>query len=84
MKTLIPLEAIGKLNDFSNVFDIQKYKENSFWWKCFFLIRKDKAAAETASSVFYAKEHGMKLPPKWVAKIYYFWCRCMRKLGWQN
>ena len=80
MWTLIPLEAMGKLEQFKNVFNIDTYRKNVFFWKCRFVARYGKDSMET-SIVRYAKEHGMKLPLKWYAKIYWFIYRCTRKLN---
>ena len=80
MWTLIPLEAMGKLEKFNKVFNLDVYHKNVFKWKCRFLSHYGKDSMET-SIMRYAISHGMKLPPKWIAKIYYFLWRCMRKLG---
>ena len=80
MWTLIPLEAMGKLEKFKEVFDLDVYHKNAFWWKCGFLSHYGKDSMET-SIIRYAKEHGMKLPPRWVAKFYRLGYRCLRKVG---
>lgn len=80
MWTLITLEAMGKLNQFKSVFDIDVYKKNAFRWKCSFLSHWGKDSMET-SIIRYAKEHDMKLPPRWFAKVYLFVYRVFRKLG---
>lgn len=68
MWTLIPLEAMGKLDNFKEVFDIDVYRRKSFAWKCRFLAHYDKDGMET-SVISYAQDHNLKLPPKWFANI---------------
>lgn len=80
MWTLIPLEAMGKLDQFKEVFDIEIYKKNAYRWKCWFLSHYGKDSMET-SIMRYAKEHGMKLPSRWLIKIYCFGHRVLRKIG---
>lgn len=58
MWTLIPLEAMGKLDAFKNVFDINVYKENAYRWKNIFLSHEGKDAMET-TVVRYARKKGM-------------------------
>ena len=80
MMTLIALEAMEKLEKFKNVFDLEIYRKNAFWWKCRFLSHYGKQPCET-SVIKYAKEHGMALPPKWLGGILWFMYRAMRKVG---
>lgn len=80
MWTLIPLEAMGRLDKFKAVFDLDVYHKNAFIWKCSFLAHYGKDSMET-SIMRYARSHGMKLPPRWAAKICWFAYRCLRKLG---
>ena len=67
MWTLIPLEAMGKLDKFSQVFDIEKYKKNSFKWKCRFVAHYGKDTMET-SIVRYARKKNLSMPGTVVAK----------------
>lgn len=71
MWTLIPLESMGKLNDFNNVFNIAIYKKNSRKWKLWFMSRYGKDSMET-SVMDYAKKKGMKIPLKLVAIARFF------------
>ena len=80
MWTLIPLDAMGKLDKFKEVFNIDVYKKNVFRWKCRFNARYGKDSMET-SIIRYAKKNGLKLPPRWFAKIYWFAYRGFRKVG---
>ena len=79
MWTLIPLEAMGKLENFKEVFDLEVYRKNAFRWKCYFLRNYGKDGMQT-SLIDYAKAHGMKLPPIWVARVIWFMYRVLRKL----
>lgn len=67
MWTLIPLEAMGKLDNFSQVFDIEKYKRISFKWKCKFVAHYGKDSMET-SIVRYARKKHLRMPSMIVAK----------------
>lgn len=69
MWTLIPLEAIGKLDDFKSVFDIDVYNKNAFKWKRRFVSRYGKDSMET-SIIRHARAHGIKIPNRIIAKIY--------------
>ena len=67
MWTLIPLEAMGKLDKFKGVFDINLYKKKSYKWKCSFASHQGKDSMET-SIIQYCRSKNMKLPPMIVAK----------------
>lgn len=79
MWTLIPLEAMGKLDNFNKVFDIDTYKKNTDHWKKKFLARSGKDSMET-SIMSYAKEKGMNLPSIFISKEYWFIYRVVRKM----
>lgn len=79
MWTLIPLEAMGKLDNFNKVFDIDIYKKNAEHWKKKFLARSGKDSMET-SIMSYAKEKSMNLPSVVAAKVYWFAYRGVRKI----
>lgn len=79
MWTLIPLDAMGKLENFKEVFDLGVYHKNVFKWKCRFVSHYGKDSMET-SIVRYAKTHGMKFPPKWFARIFWSAYCCYRKI----
>lgn len=61
MWTLIPLEAIGKLDNFEKVFDLNKYRKKARKWKSIFLGEEDKKAMETIV-IRHARKHNLKLP----------------------
>ena len=80
MWTLIPLDAMGKLDSFKDVFDLDVYRKRVFGWKCSFLSHYGKDSMET-SIVRYAKAQGMRFPPKWLASTLLFMHRAARKIG---
>ena len=79
MWTLIPLEAMGKLNDFSQVFDIDVYKKNAMIWKNKFASAINKDSMET-SVMSYARDKGMNTPTVIGGKITWFAYRVNRKI----
>lgn len=70
MRTLISLEAIGKLDDFKDVFDIDEYKKNAAFWKARFMSHYGKNGMET-SIMNHAKQHGLQVPNQMIAKPLY-------------
>lgn len=69
LRTLIPLEALGRLEDFSGVFDLSTYRRHSFRGKCDAVInRKDDGMREDNCN--FARQHGLKLPSYPVAWLY--------------
>ena len=63
LRTLLPLEILGKLDKFSRVFNIEQYKENSFGYKIHCLQSYGKKAYET-ENVDFAKENNFPMPTK--------------------
>ncbi len=63
LRTLLPLEILGKLDKFSRVFNIEQYKMNSFAYKshCLQNYGKDPFATE---NIDFAKEHNFPMPKK--------------------
>ena len=70
LRTLIALEAMNKLNDFEEVFDINTYRRHSFSYKCNIVLNKDNDAFDEDNYNF-AKSHGMKLPSYFTAYMYF-------------
>ena len=70
LRTLMTLEIIGKLNGFSQVFDLNVYSRLRFHNHCtqVALYKKDLFSRE---NVDFARARGMKLPPAWFAHLYY-------------
>lgn len=64
--TLLALEAMGKLEPFKDVFDLEIWRKNSFRWKCWFVSNYGKKEMPT-TLIDYARAQGMRLPPKCVA-----------------
>ena len=79
MWTLIPLEAIGKLENFKDVFNLNAYRKYAYRWKCSFVSHYGKDAMET-SIVRYARAHDLSLPSVPVAKVYTLCYRILRKI----
>ena len=67
-RTLITLEAMGKLDLFKDVFDLDIYRKNRFRWMCWFRTNYGKEAFST-EIIDYAREHGIKFPPKLLAIV---------------
>ncbi|MBR0092461.1 MAG: hypothetical protein IJP92_12260 [Lachnospiraceae bacterium] len=67
MWTMIPLEAMGKLDQFKEVFDLSTYYRKAPFYKTSFLAHEGKHGMES-SIIRYAKEKGLPLSPKIVAK----------------
>ena len=63
LRTLLPLEIIGKLDKFSRVFNIEQYKKNSFNYKVNCLQKYDKSDFET-EAVDFARENNFPMPIK--------------------
>ena len=79
MRTLIPLEAIGKLENFKDVFNLNAYRKYAYRWKCSFVSHYGKDAMKT-SIVRYARAHDLSLPSVSVAKVYTLCYRILRKI----
>ena len=63
LRTLLPLEIMGKLDKFSRVFNVEQYKRNSFNYKVDCLQKYDKSAFET-EAVDFARENNFPMPIK--------------------
>ena len=63
LRTLLPLEILGKLDDYKNVFDIEQYKKNSFGYKVRCVKVYDEEPFET-ENVDFAKENNFPMPTK--------------------
>lgn len=69
MRTLMALESIDKLAEFSEVFDIDVYTSNSFKYKCLqrILYNKDPFAKD---NIDFARKKGVKIPSLLVAIVF--------------
>lgn len=61
LRTLLALEIMGKLDDYSDVFDIEKYKSSSLKYKRLCLRKYNKAPFET-ENVDFARENNYPMP----------------------
>lgn len=75
VRTLIPLEAMGKLNSFSKVFDLNVYRKNSMAGKVELMLTYGKEPF-SADNVDYARKKGLKMPTK--SEVFIF--RVKRKI----
>jgi hypothetical protein len=79
MRTLIPLDAMGQLEEFSDVFDLDTYRRHSFFNKCFFKINKKKIGF-AEDIVEFCDTHDFSMPNTAFAYVYIFVYKCLRKL----
>ena len=79
MRTLLPLEAMGRLSEYSTVFDIEEYKKSAFKNKCNVVVKNGRSVFLT-DNYNYCKTKGLKLPPRWIAEIYTFFPRLIKKI----
>ena len=63
LRTLLPLEIMGKLDDYAEVFDIDEYKQNSLEYKIHCLQNYGKTPFDT-ENVDLAKENNFPMPEK--------------------
>lgn len=69
LRTLFTLDTLDSLNLFSNVFDIAKWKKQSFKYKCNCIFRY-KYDTFAKDNVDFARKHGKKLPSWFFAYSY--------------
>lgn len=75
MRTLIPLDSMGKLDKFSGTFDLSSYRKHLFFWKCYF-VANEKRIGFAEDIVKYCHARGHSMPLKVVAVPYLFLQRC--------
>ena len=81
LRTLIVLEAMGLLSEYSEVFDLSVYKNVSWRYKCELVAKygKDRFATE---NVDFARAHAIKMPSRVRAIILAFYFKLkLRMLG---
>lgn len=76
-RTLIALESLGKLDEFSDRFDLDKYDKTRFKNACAAIVDSKKENFD-ADNIAFAKAHGVKLPSKFVAYIFVWGRRAAR------
>lgn len=69
IRVLQPLEAMEKLDDFAKLFDMDRYKRESWMNKCLLILDKDIDGFARDNYKF-CKAHGMKLPSVFSALLY--------------
>lgn len=75
-RTMMALDSIDSLEKFSAVFDVKKYREQEFEYKCW-QIWAYHTNGFARDNVDFAREHGKKLPSKLVAYVYIYFIRCI-------
>lgn len=75
MRTLIPLEAMGKLDKFSDVFDLDVYRKNAYKNKAYFKAN-EKRIGFAKDIVDYCNNHDYAMPSAAFAKTYIFLRKC--------
>ena len=78
LRALVTLEAMGKLDKFSKVFDMNTYRKYSYYNKCY-LKANMKKLEHCKDTVDYCLAHGYVMPPSIIAKMYVFSVRCIKK-----
>lgn len=71
-RTIITLEAMGKLEQFKDVFDLDVWHKEAFRWKCWYVAQRKDAKPLALEAAKYARERGMSLLPRWLAIIVRF------------
>lgn len=75
MRTMIPLDAMGKLDRFSDAFDLSVYRKNAYKNKVYFKATKTKMGF-AKDIVDYCKSKDYIMPPMVLAKILFFLRKC--------
>lgn len=76
MRTLIPLDAMGKLDSFSGTFSLDTYRKYLPRWKCYF-VANSKKLGFAEDIVTYCATHRYSMPLKIIAVPYAFLWRCI-------
>lgn len=79
MRTLISLDAMGKLDKFSDVFDLHVYRKNVYKNKLYFKANK-KRTGFAKDIVDYCKSKDYTMPPMLYAKFYSFLRKCSSRV----
>lgn len=69
MRTMVPLDALGKLEKFASVFDLRKYEKYVFRGKLRMVGNYAKEGFNS-DNVDFAKAHGMPMPNIFLAKAF--------------
>ena len=77
VRTLLPLEALGKLDDYKQCFNIAAYKKIAFKEKCKLTLGNKNNAFATDNFEF-CKLKGLRLPSKLIARLYFLLMRFKR------
>ena len=73
LRTLIVIEALGKLDKFAEVFDIDTYKKHSYAYKCSLVLEAHKNKnVYLMDNYKFCLSHGLKMPSLFTARLYFF------------
>lgn len=71
MRTLIPLDAMGKLDKFSGTFNLDVYRKYLPRWKCYF-VANSKKQGFSEDIAMYCLAHRYAMPLRIIAVSYMF------------
>lgn len=77
VRTLLILEALGKLDNYRDVFDIETYNNHKRFYMCMYQVHNDERGESVRGCL---KEHDMSLPNIMYAIPYYYFYRLNRKI----
>ena len=80
MRTLLVLEAMGKLNNFNKTFDIPTYHKHKNYYKKVYVAKYGKDAFST-TVIDYLRNHNINTPVKFTAYPSVFVYKVVRKLS---
>lgn len=78
-RTLLALSAMGKLDEYKDLFNVEKFRKKEFKYKCQLVIRKERDAF-SADNYLFCKENNVKMPSYIIAWLYLFLPRAINKL----
>ena len=83
IRTLLPLDALGKLDEYKKIFYIEKYKKIAYSEKCRIVLAEGRNAFAT-DNLNFCRKHGMELPSYASAFIYRFPTRVIEKIRYEK
>lgn len=79
MRTLLVLDAMGKLDNFKDVFDLETYRSEKLGGLLDHLFVSN---GQNDGVIKYLKERNFDIPPKIIARPEYFLIKVRRKIDW--
>lgn len=77
LRTMLTLEILGKLDDFSGVFDIETYRKHEFPYKCDTVLNRKKDAHKLENYALAQKYNPHVLPSILSVNMYFFPKKCI-------